>query len=284
MKTNSKKHTLTKPDISGILALETAVPLLLSALTAYIAESFSLFVLLFLPFSAIALSFFRYIYSKSDTLSPLFKIHRSLPSSDILSESQSSAEYFKSMHNNARKSAYNFLCMLTPNGISSKSALQLYETITLFRGFLTQTNIFRIFSAALIFNSNHCNIMLSAAIPAALISVHICIKTDFSVESAVCTFITLPQRATVIFDGILRALGKFFLSKTFLYKWITKSQYAYLHSDKFVCISTYFWAFFLSFILVFSKNKILAISGLLFMLSPYCMIYYNIASPSRRFD
>lgn len=269
MKSNIK-NTITSNIISAIIAIETLIPLILSGLIAYLEKSILLGFLLFLPISAVILSVFEYAYSKSAKLLPFSSTLKSLSAISVPKIKCSPSIFFKSLHANARHYTFDLLCIICHKNSNTKSRSELYRNIAEFRAFLIQTSIFRMFPAALIFDDADRRIMIFTAISATLIPPLI---QNHDKALALCAFITLPQRSTVIFDGILRALGKFFLSKTFLYRFITKSQYAYLHSDRFVGISTYFWAFFLSAMLIFSKNRVLALSGLAFMISPLYMIY-----------
>ncbi len=267
MKVNINRQTVTKGKIFLILLLEAAVLLAISSAIAAFAKALPLAWLMFFPLLEILSPQFRRIYKKCDKLLPLVKSCKTNLPFDILANNQSTSQYFKILHSSAQSSAENFLCLLKPKAAKSKSALQLYADISSFCKILSQVGIFRVFTSALILGVKHRSVIICVAIFAAVF------PNFYSIKSAVFSFVTLPQRAAVIFDAILRAFCGIFLPKGFGHRLTRKNRPSYFHSDIFVRISAYFWSLCFSMMMIFSENNILALSGLAFMLSPYCLIY-----------
>lgn len=267
MKVNLKRRFVTKPEILRIMLIEASLVLAISIALAAFAGSISLIWLMFFPIRAALLPLFCRIYKRCDGYFALFEICKTDLHFDILSKNQSALCYFENLHLGARKSANAFFGSLSTKPAKDKeNALKLYADVALICEYLSQIGLFRVFSASLILDFKYRSFILCVAIFTVLL------RNIGSAKSAIFSFITLPQRAAVIFDAIIRELLKLWLSKTSFYLIIKKSQPAYFHFDRFVRISAYFWSYCFSIAMVFSKNKILAICGVMFMLSPYCLI------------
>lgn len=253
-----------------LLVLENTPAVLASITAAYILHSPIMGFLLFAPISSICLYLLHHMISNLKYFAPILKTKNRRAHIHQLLKTQSSTLYFKNLHHSARKTTTDILTLfIRKKHITSGNGL--YGTIDDFRQLLITASAFRIFYTALMFNKNVEIFMISTAIAGVIFSQ----RKKPAITTALADFITLPQRCAVIFDAMLRASLAVFFSKTFLYKWITHSKYSYIHSDRFIYLSSYFWSFSLCCILTFAHNDAIALSGLAFLFSPLYLMHYK---------
>lgn len=256
--------------IKVYILAELILPFVISYGIARQYQNNALIILLYLPISNASAPLLHRLFESNETARQYTHIYNStIPDINI---NESSGRYFRTLHSSTQENAHEIFSLLK----SKKSnARKSYEIFCKIRSNIAAINTFRLFPASLMLKSNIAVLFFIAAV-ISISSPMFTIKSSKSlaIKSAVICFFTLPQRATVMFDAYLRSTLKPLAKIKIIKRYIEKSQYSRHHTQAILYAATYFWAFFLSFLLVFSHTDVISLAGIIFSLSP---MYYMCA-------
>lgn len=249
---------------------ELIVPFFVSCAIARQYQNNALIILLYLPLANAILPILHKLFQGNNITKDYIDIYNSaMPDFDIR---KSTGAYFRQLHSAVQQNITEVLSVLKPKRRNPK---QIYNAFCKIRSSIAAINSFRLFPASLMLEPNTATLFFLAAVLSITVPAFIIEKSNKSCgKTAIMSFFTLPQRATVMFDAYFRSMLKPLSKLKIVRRYIEKSQYGRHHSFAILYTATYFWAFFLSFMLIFSRTDVIALSGVLFSLAP---IYYMYA-------
>ncbi len=260
----------TKQNFKLYIVTELTVPFLISCAIAQQYQNKTLIILLYLPLSNAILPILHKLFQNNDIAKDYIDIYNNTV--QCVGITKSVGRHFRSLHSAVQQSIIEALSVFKSKRRNSK---QIYKVFCKIRSSVAAINSFRLFPASLMLKPNTATLfffvaVLSITVPAFTIKSH----DKSRAKSAMISFFTLPQRATVMFDAYFRSMLKPLEKLKVIRRFIEKSQYGKHHNYAILYTATYFWAFFLSFLLIFSRTDVIALSGVLFSLAP---IYYMYA-------
>ncbi len=257
----------TKHYLKLYIIAELIVPFFVSCAIAHQYNNNMLIILLYLPLSNAILPILHRLFQGDNITKHYIAIYnKATPDFGI---TKSTGDYFRQLHSAVQQ---NIIEVLSVFKSKRRNPKQIYNAFCKIRSSIAAINSFRLFPASLMLEPNTATLFFLAAVLSITVPAFTIKSGNKScAKTAIISFFTLPQRATVMFDAYFRSMLKPLAKLKVVRRFIEKSQYGRHHNFAILYTATYFWAFFLSFMLIFSRTDVIALSGVLFSLAP---IYY----------
>lgn len=249
---------------------ELILPFMISYTIARQYQNNALIILLYLPISNTSAPLLHRLFENKKVAREFIDIYNStIPDIGI---TESSGRYFRTLHSSTQENAHEIFSLLKSKKSNARKSYRIFCKI---RRNIAAINTFRLFPASLMLKSNIAVLFFITAV-ISISAPEFTVKNSkhSAIKSSVICFFTLPQRATVMFDAYLRSALKPLAKIKIVRRYIEKSQYSRHHTQAILYAATYFWAFFLSFLLIFSHTDVISLAGIIFSLAP---VYYMCA-------